>query len=499
MEVCLYNVAPAAHLQRRLDGRSTIERVAAWVGELTARVRPDDEAVTVYTTSDLPGLPEAWKVERGDPLTQAGMIALLAGLTSDAETEIVFAFFDQPFLNAELSERLIARHRRYRGEYTFADGYPVGLAPEVVSGRAVSHLASLASEAEVLDRRGLFPVVQKDINRLDVETELSAIDQRLMRLQLSVDTVADLLLCERLAPGAPAAIDGWAAHAESHRERHRTLPRFVSVQVIEQEVQRLAYSPYPQMRDDVLAPGRVMSCEQFEDLVGQTDALSAEAVVHLSLWGEVALHPRAVDFVRSVLARPRLRVLVETSGVGWPAALREELFAIDSGRLTVIVGLDSNDPELYAHVRGDGFAEAQDFARTAVQRLGERAWVQAVRSQLTEPALDAFYREWHERTPNVIIVKHDHFCGRLSSLKIGDISPLDRFPCWHLERDLHVLVDGRVPLCREDLDAAQTGVNAFAGGLSQAWEAGDSRFAEHVQGVWNGICEQCDEYYTFNF
>lgn len=500
MEVCLYNDAPATYLERRLDGRSTIERAVAWAASLEGLVEPNEGVrVTLYSTADVPGLPGTWTVQRCGSLTEADLTHLIATLTGTAETEIVFAFFDQPFLNAELTERMITRHRSYRAEYTIADGYPAGLSPEIVSGHAVAHLASLASDTSLIDRRGLFPIVQKDINRLDVETELSAIDQRLMRLHLSVDTAANLKLCENLAPGAPSAIDEWAAHAETRREQHRTLPRFVSIQVIEQEVQRLAYSPYPAMREDVLAPGRVMGLSRFEDLVDRIDAFSPEAVVHLSLWGEIALHPDAIGLFRAVLSRPRLRLLVETSGVGWESARADELFALDSRRFTLIVGLDSNDPERYERVRGDGFHEAQSFARAAVDRLGDRAFVQAVRSDLTEPSLDAFYREWHELTPNVIIEKYDDFCGTLPGRKIGDISPLDRFPCWHLERDLYVLVDGRVPLCREDLDASHPLGNVFTDGMSPVWEAGAPRFAEHVRGEWRGICEQCDEYYTFNF
>ena len=500
MNVCLYNTAPEEYLRRPIDGRSTLQRVAAWVGDLS-RLGPMGEPahVTVHSATSLSEVPPEWSLRTGGPLTQAGLAALLAEETRDGETEIVFAFLDQPFLNRELTRRMLERHRDYRAEYTFADGYPAGLGPELVSGRVVAHLRSLASDATPVDRSGLFPIIQKDINRLDVETELSAVDQRLLRLHLAVDTAANVLLCERLAPDAPAEIDEWAAHVEKRRVLHRTRPRFVSVQVIEQEAQRVAYSPYPQMREDVLAPGLAMDADRFDDLVARIDRFAPEAVVHLSLWGEIALHPRAVDLVRSVLRRPRLQALVETSGVGWNDVARDELFRLDSDRLTVIVGLDSNDPAVYEAVRGDGFAEAQEFAARTVERIPERTYVQAVRCDLTEPALDAFYRDWHARTGRVIIEKYDHFCGRLPPRKIGDISPLDRFPCWHLQRDLFVRVNGDVPLCREDLEGAHRLGNVFGDELAQIWAAGDPRFAAHVSGTYSDICELCDEYYTFNF
>lgn len=495
MVVCLYNPAPPRYLHEALERRTTVERVVDYAGS----VAPDATRIIVYSTTDPGPLPEGWEFRTGAPLSQRGLIDLLASVTSDAATEILFAFFDQPFLNVELTSRMLARHREYRAEYTFADGYPGGLAPEIVSGRAIAHLQQMASEETPVERGGLFPVVQADINRLDVETELSPTDQRLLRLSLSVDTKANLETCRRLADGAPERIDDWPAHASATRTRQRSLPRFVSVQVVERETQRLAYSPYPTMRDDVLAPGRTMDVGRFASLVEALGGFAPEAVVHLSLWGEFSLHPQALDLVRTVLARESLTLLVETSGVGWGEERTAELLAIDSDRLLLIVGLDSDDETVYEGVRGAGFAEAHRFAERAVASLGRRAYVQAVRSELTEPSLDAFYRAWKEKTPNVIIEKYDHFCGRLPQRRIGDISPIERFPCWHLQRDLYVLVDGSVPLCREDVAVGERMGNVFEEGLEACWNAGADRYAAHAAGRYGGICEACDEYYTFTF
>ena len=495
MVVCLYNTAPAASLAEPLAGRSTLARVAEYVQE----VSPDAEEIVVYSTTDPGDLPVGWRRTVDEPLSQRGLVDLLATLTSDAGTEILFAFLDQPFLNVDLTRRMLVRHREYRAEYTFADGYPGGLAPEVLAGRAISHLGQMASAETGVERAGLFPVVQTDINRLDVETELAPVDQRLLRLSLSVETRANLEVCRRLAADAPESIDAWPQHASTTRTAHRTLPRFVSVQVVEQEVQRLAYSPYPTVREDVLAPGRIMDLEHFSALVDDLGAYAPESVIHLSLWGELALHPQALDMVRHVLSTESLTLLVETSGVGWGEERAAELLGIDSDRLLLIVGLDSDDEAVYRAARGEGFAQAHRFAERAIAAMGPRAYVQAVRSQITEPALDAFYRNWREKTPNVIVEKYDHFSRRLPELKIGDISPIERFPCWHLQRDLYVLVDGEVPLCREDIGVGERMGNVFDDGLESCWNAGTRRFADHVAGRYAGVCEACDEYYTFTF
>ena len=89
----------------------------------------------------------------------------------------------------------------------------------------------------------------------------------------------------------------------------------------------------------------------------------------------------------------------------------------------------------------------------------------------------------------------------------SDLSPVQRQPCWHLARDLPVLLDGSVPLCREQIAAADGGSslgNAFNESLDDIWERGRPYYAEQAGKrtggkIYNSLCAGCDEYYTYNF
>ena len=95
--------------------------------------------------------------------------------------------------------------------------------------------------------------------------------------------------------------------------------------------------------------------------------------------------------------------------------------------------------------------------------------------------------------------KYDPFCGALPDRKVADLSPLKRFPCWHLKRDLHVRMDGEVPLCREDLGLRHRLGNVFSDGLPAVWAAQERFYREHLREEYPELCRSCDEYYTFNF
>jgi spiro-SPASM protein len=125
--------------------------------------------------------------------------------------------------------------------------------------------------------------------------------------------------------------------------------------------------------------------------------------------------------------------------------------------------------------------------------------VQAVRMKENEERLEDFYRAWKARLGQVIIQKYDPFGGLLPDRRVADLSPLKRFPCWHLKRDLAVLLDGRVPLCREDVGVSHPLGNLFEEDLAAVWARGEPRYRDHLRGDYLPPCAGCDEYYTFNF
>ena len=128
-----------------------------------------------------------------------------------------------------------------------------------------------------------------------------------------------------------------------------------------------------------------------------------------------------------------------------------------------------------------------------------RVFVQAVRTRINEDELERFYRDWKKKTDSVIIQKYDAFSGFLPDLSVADLSPLSRFPCWHLKRDLSVYINGDVPLCREDLFNHYTLGNLAAETLEKVWARGQEFHISHCKKDYSEICRGCDEYYTYNF
>ncbi|MDR2150198.1 MAG: spiro-SPASM protein [Spirochaetaceae bacterium] len=427
---------------------------------------------------------------------------------------LYFAWADCPFLDPRLAESIAQRHLRYKAEYSYADGWPAGLAPEVLAPSTAALLAKLASDNhEPVKRDTLFSVIQKDINSFDIETEIAPVDLRPYRLQFSADSKRTLLLLTRfahagLSGGGSAAI---SALIQDKPELLRTLPVFYAIAVTEHCPQRCALCPYPLQEAPAFPP---ISLEQFSTLLDNISAFSGDAVIDLSLWGEIALHPHKIELIQAVLSRPALSLIIETSGIGWKES---ELQTIAEEALhcpprinrqppvSWILSLDAYSQERYRAVRGSGYEEAITQAHSLLKLFPQDTYVQAVRVNGAEDDIEQFYRFWKGKNAHIIIQKYDDFCGVLPFLQASDLSPLIRRPCWHLSRDMAVLLDGTVPSCREDLSCSRVLGNVFTETLETIWLRGESWYAKHCTASstqrWEemGLCARCDEYYTYNF
>jgi spiro-SPASM protein len=468
---------------------------------------------------DFPGITDI-QIEKRDLWTKRSLLETISGLQEDFEL-IYFAFADCPFLDPVLAGSIVKRHKNYAAEYSYADGYPYGLAPELLSPGTAGILAKITGgEDGVVERDILFSVIQNDINVFDIETEISNVDLRSHRINLCADSKRGLLLLKNFISAAKGKIPA-ACEVESIVENQpgilRTLPVFYPIQVYGGCPQKCAICPYPLFTD---ATGRkdFMDSEKFSLLLDKIIAFSHDAVIDLSLWGELSLHPEKIKLIEEVIRRHELTLIIETSGIGWKNEELEKCAALCAKStelrknslppLSWIVSLDTTDPQKYTELRGAGFAEAESCAKKLFSLFPENSYVQAVRVKGSEDDTEKFYRYWKSNSPknekNIIIQKYDDFCGSLEKKQASDISPVIRQSCWHIMRDMPVLLNGDVPLCRENLSVLKNDKkdilgNVFTDSLEGIWQNGDKYYREHCMKNYSGLCVDCDEYYTYNF
>jgi len=450
-------------------------------------------------------------------LKSVSITALLRLLQSLAEgyDNLFYFFADCPLLDIALSTRMLDSHGKYYADYTFADGYPYGLSPEILKPAVLAPLLAVAAKSEragveagasaareesirAHDRNALFELIKKDINAFDIETELSPVDLRMLRAELCADRKRNLMLVERVVEAGAEDAQAVCGLLERRPEILRTLPAFFTIQIVAGCPQLCSYCPYPRFGIEETGKKGQMDLTVFTGLLDQIQAFCGDATLSVSLWGEPAYHDAFAELAVAALEK-RFRLIVETSGIGWQEGVFSRIAGKNLPGLDWIVSLDSRDPEEYRSLRGEGFEEAHRTVETLQALFPGRVYPQAVRMNENEEGLEDFYRYWKNKGGKVIVQKYDPFCGFLPDRRVTDLSPLKRFPCWHLKRDVTVLIDGTVCLCREDLKAEHALGNIGKQSLEEIWVAGDRYYRDHLQERYPELCKKCDEYYSFNF
>ena len=499
--VIFYNEDSKYTSEKAFNGKSALEITSEWASSL-----------------NLPSF----------TLNSGSLSALLSDMKklcdeNQAET-VLFSYNDLPYLNKALAQKILDSHIEYKAEYTFADGYPYGFAPEALNAGTIGILAELSKTSQKalgdapVTRDAIYNLIKTDINSFDVETIIADSDWRLLRLSFHCGKKDNFMQCKALFEQADEAaladVEKLSALAAKNPACLKTVPGFYNIQISDKTNFEAIYLPKHEYSQNT------MPFEKCSTLIDQIAAYSEKAVISLSAFGEPLANPDFINIVEKILSYDGLSVFFETDGLAVTPELCEKLTALEKSaaqrtngwqKIMIAVILDAASEPTYQKLHKNSPAGAFQTAVNAVALLQNIlpgcVYPQFVRMNENEEELETFYRYWNEKTNpsggNLIIQKYDDFAGKLPPCKPADLSPLERDPCWHLRRDMTILYNGDVPACHSCWSENITG-NVFNQPLEEIWHKTDVLLEMHINKNYCcaskcANCEKCDEWYTFNF
>jgi len=442
---------------------------------------------------------------------------------------VIYSYNDIPFLNYSLTEEMIKSHTEYKAEYTFADGYPYGLSPEIIDAGTLGILAELSqttqkdSGEKPVSRDSIYNLLKTDINSFDIESEIAPEDWRLYRFSFHCGKKENYLQCAALSEKLEESVISANELSEVASKTPgclKTVPGYYNLQIADKVNSNYVYLPYEKAYEEKykispLKTNNFMDYSKFCALVDSINEFSENAVINLSAWGEPLLHKDCLKMIEKILSYEGLSVFVETDGIAVDENFCNQLKTIvektkerTNGwqKVMVAVSLDSATVETYKTLHKGATEENFSKALKAVEMLQSvipgAVYPQFVRINENENELESFYRFWNEKTNpsngNMIIQKYEGFAGLLPDRKPADLSPLEKLPCWHIRRDMNILSNGDVTFCRCSVLSEVVG-NVFENSLEEIWHKTDAVLQEHINQKYTNKCGKCDEGYTYNF
>ena len=204
---------------------------------------------------------------------------------------------------------------------------------------------------------------------------------------------------------------------------------------------------------------------------------------------EPLIHPEVVIVINSFISNG-FDVIVETFGSELPENLAE---ITDNDKVTFVFKIDAQNENTYKIVHPDGNYKNAINNYEKVKNMGFKTYFQVIRTMETEGDIELLIKNKQE---DVLIKKYSSYCNVLADKKVVDLSPLERFECYHLRRELYLNSALDVYYC---MYSDKKIGNAGCEKLTELVNKQKNAFILHAQGQMEEFCRKCDDYYTFNF
>jgi uncharacterized protein TP_0285 len=420
-------------------------------------------------------------------------------------SDVFISPLEAPFIDVNSTKELYLQHTKYKAEYSFAEGYPEFIFPQLLNIGLCDILCQFSKDDEkTINHDFVFEIIKKDINSYDIETYIAPEDVRMLKLKFIVETKRDVLLCKNFI-----GITAKNYYQMIKPLSLKTLPRYYMIEISSK-------SEYPPIYRPTFKDKTFMSYQDFSLIIEKIAEFSDDAIISLSLYGEPLEHPEFEKIVKKVLSYPNLSVLIETFGTVENAKEKldgiKDVVKTSSMRPSLtpplywITFIDAINTKTYAKVynvdeekANELLNKANEIAELANSYFEENAFVQIVRMNENEDDLESFYRIWKTKNIEVIIQKYDHYCNFLPDRRVADLSPLKRMPCRHINREMCISSGGDVLMCHEDVRHQNIVGNAKEESLENIWQRFDEKCIRQANLEFGDLCESCDEYYTYNF
>jgi|GEM_PF-5957082 len=438
---------------------------------------------------------------------------LKAFLNSKNET-ILYSNSIYPLLNTPLTLDMLTKHRKYKNDYSFSEGYPLGFTPEILNYNIIDYLIKIAKN-EPLNKDAIFNALKEDINAFDIDAVLSQDDHRIHRIELySENKLNHIILKNILALKQDNDLnmldpDKFSKLIIDNQQILRSIPNYFTIEISDKNPHKKIHSPY------FLSKNHFMNLPDFKNILNKIVSFSDSAVVSLGSFCEITYNKDLYEMLDYALKCDIDKLLVQTSGINWDLEKLSEIFKQDNKvELIFIVEADTDNLEIYKKMRikldkdlQDDFNEMQKFIGFLKENKSN-FYIQAIRTVLNEENMHAFFKNYKDQGINVIVNNFNNFGGYLKDLTVVNLDPIKKFSCWHLKRDFNILVDGTVLSCLNDYVAYNKNIldpkflfgNIIKDDIKDIWEKGIDLYLLHLENI-NKInkCMNCHEYYNFNF
>ncbi len=273
-------------------------------------------------------------------------------------------------------------------------------------------------------------------------------------------------------------------------------PREIEIEITTSPSVR--YSGYPHCPADRSFLARradEMSLDEFRSIVNQFSGYD-DLLLTIGGFGEPLAHNDIIEMVKYAKASGVYGINIETDGLKLGKDMTDKL--IEAGVGVVTVWVDAWEDSTYKKVKAREDLSVE-LVNGNIRYFIEKAKgtdsivvpaMTKTRSTLAD--MEPFYDQWRRAGALSIIFGYDYYCGYSEDKSVMNMCPPSRSRCNSLFRDMMILADGDLVLCRQDYAGQMRIGNVVTGTAIELWHSQQVEQVrnDHLAGDYDR-CEMC--------
>lgn len=412
---------------------------------------------------------------------------------------LVRIFTDSPFIDQNVIEEMITAHIEYLAEFTYSENLPAGLSCEIISKDLITELPDFEEKTLPLSS-----IIKSNINQFDIELFYKEPDLRDKRISFRTALKRDAKIMDEL-----------------YNLNNQEYPEYGKIkQLIEENPQALYIGPaYLEIelsgaceldcifcyRNKLKQQHGDMTIDLFKKIISDMQIFNLPYTVCFGGSGEPLMNNNFYQILEYVTKQKLLsNIIIETNGIYLDNNFIHTVSNYDLSKMTIIININGLDQLTYQTMHGADYFEVifkniQALHKT--EQFTGKLYLQVMKIKETEQFLDKYYNFWENYSIPIILQKQNTYLGLIEDRRYSDLTPLDRVPCWHLQRDLYILADGTVTFCKQDVEGTQAAGLITEQSILDIWNSNKNTYMHDFKKEYsrNPDCKSCDEWYTYNF
>lgn len=426
-----------------------------------------------------------------------------------------------PLFSISKNSHIIEEAEKYLVDYYYGENFPEGVVGEVFKNSIIDELIKLSNSKDCYRQNIIFDILLKNISLFDIDL-IEGFDYYLpYRISLSISDFSSLPLIYSIFNSRilnkknndEKKLDliakleffkisefenllniEWEDLQNILRnlENLYTIPKTYIIELSSKCNFSCIHCPYPKGLE---RDSQFLDKERLFSFIEKNKIFFNDARFIIGGFGEPFFHS---DFNQIIeYLSKNNKVYIETNG----SFLNDDFFDKFENKenIYLIVSLDAINEQTYKSLGKKMILSILiKTLSNLLEKYPDNVFISYLRMPQNDEEIEPFYSNFQKFEKNIIFRKYNSYSMKLENLEIADLTPVERFPCYHLRREIFILSDGKIALCYSDFNGKILNLT-IEDDIIKIINSMKIIYKNHCENSYIDLCYKCNEFYTYFF